>query len=66
MNYRTYFAYFVAVLLLTNCSSLNPFSSDTPKEPEEKAQQYDPDNPPRYTWEINESLKNTLKKRILV
>jgi hypothetical protein len=58
----------LATNLLTQCASLNPFSSSTPEKPaaEEKPQAENPNGPPRFTWEINESLKNSVKKRIAI
>ncbi len=59
----------LSLIFLTHCASLNPFSSSGPEknEPQEKsAENNNSENPPRYTWEINEALKNSIKKRIVV
>lgn len=58
-----------SLFFLTQCSSLNPFSSSSneKKEPEEKtAQSEEAEGPPRYTWEINEAVKNSVKKKIAI
>ena len=58
------------LFFLPQCASLNPFaSSPIPKpdaEPKTTAEVEGENVQPRYTWEINDSLKNSLKKRIVI
>ena len=66
-KYFTFICIF-SLTFLTHCASLNPFASEPSEklEAEAKTANTTPDDPPRYTWEINESLKNSVKKRIVV
>lgn len=58
----------LALPLLTQCAALNPFASEPAEKPEVEAKNTNTaeEEPPRYTWEINESLKNSVKKKIVV
>lgn len=60
--------YVLTLFFLTRCASLNPFgsSSEAKSDLDEKAQAEKKEDPPRYSWEINESLKNSLRKKIVV
>ncbi len=68
MQYTQFLSLVLALSLLTQCAGLNPFGSDSTEkiESEDKGQAENSNSPPRYTWEINESLKNSLKKKIVV
>jgi hypothetical protein len=69
MQQKHILGYLLVLILLTHCAALNPFggSADTASEASEDPNKSENgNNPPRFTWEINESLKNSLKKRIVV
>lgn len=69
MHQTKYLILVFAVTLLTQCASLNPFassSSDKKDTEENMAQTEDSNGPPRYSWEINEAVKNSVKKKIAI
>lgn len=69
MRKTSLFGLVLALAVLTQCAALNPFASsgaDKEVNTEKVAQTNENENPPRYTWEINEAIKNSVKKRIVV